>query len=110
MKSTFIVFRQKEKFKSYFHLKKSLNFLLQIGKKVLQSQLFFLENYYLIFFFQINLQNFCFVMMTKKEAFAGGIRSSQSTAFKNLENVEKKILCTKQNLALSTNIENITGK
>ena len=39
--------------------------------------------------------------MTKKEAFAGGIRSSQSTVFKNLKKVEK-ILCTKQNIAMST--------
>ena len=69
-----------------------MNFLLQIGKKILQLQLFFFGKLLFDFFFQINLQNFCFVMMTKKEAFAGGIRSSQSTVFKNLKKVKKNWL------------------
>ena len=86
-----------EKFKLYYHLKKSLNFLLQIGKKILQLQLFFFGKLLFDFFFQINLQNFCFVMMTKKEAFAGGIRSSQSTVFKNLKKVRKKYYALNKN-------------
>ena len=38
--------------------------------------------------------------MTKKEAFAGGIRSSQSSVQKSGK--VEKILCTKQNIAMST--------
>ena len=41
-------------------------------------------------------------MMTKKEAFAGGIRSSQSTVFKNLKKVRKKYYALNKNFVLLT--------
>ena len=84
------MFLGRRKIQIIFSPQKVFEFFAPNRKKNLATATIFFGKLLFDFFFQINLQNFCFVMMTKKEAFAGGIRSSQSTVFKNLENVKKK--------------------
>ena len=112
--SKLLLFLGRRKIQIIFSPQKVFEFFAPNRKKNLAIAIIFFWKIIIWFFFQINLQNFCFVMMTKKEAFAGGIRSSQSTVFKNLENVKKKYYALNKilrcKLLTSTNIENMLWK